>query len=162
VRRLLPSPLLSTALFALWILLAQSLSPGTLMLALALAIFWPAVTATLRPMPVRARKPLVMLRLFGRVLVEMLRSNAEVARLILKRARRDIPSGFVHIPLQLQDPNGLAVLAMIVTFTPGTAWVRLSADGRQLVLHVIGVDDQAALVDFVKHHYERPLVEIFQ
>ena len=162
MRWLLPSPVLSVALFLLWILLMQSLSAGTLVLGTVMAIFWPAVTAGLRPAPVRLRRPLVMARLFGRVVLEMLRSNAEVAWAILTRRSRDIPSGFVHIPLELRDPNGLAVLAMIITFTPGTAWAQLSADNRVLLLHVLAIQNEADLVAFIKRHYERPLMEIFE
>lgn len=162
MRRLLPSPVLSVALFLLWILLMQSLSAGTLVLGTVMALFWPAVTAGLRPAPVRLRRPLVMARLFGRVVLEMLRSNAEVAWAILTRRSRDIRSGFVHIPLELRDPNGLAVLAMIVTFTPGTAWAQLSADNRVLLLHVLAIQNEAELVALIKRHYERPLMEIFE
>ncbi len=162
MRWLLPSPMLSVALFLLWVLLMQSLSAGSLVLGAILAIFWPAVTAGLRPAPVRLRRPLVMARLFGRVVIEMLRSNAEVAWVILTRRSRDIPSGFVLVPLELRDPNGLAVLAMIVTFTPGTAWAQLSADNRVLLLHVFAIQSEADLVAFIKQHYERPLREIFE
>jgi multicomponent K+:H+ antiporter subunit E len=140
----------------------QSVSFDTLALGLALAIFWPAITSSLRPAPVRARKPLVMLRLFGHVVLEMLRSNVEVGRAILTRSQRNLRSGFVHIPLDLTDPNGLAVLAMIVTFIPGTAWVQLSADRRLLLLHVLEVHDEASIIQSIKRHYELPLMEIFQ
>jgi multicomponent K+:H+ antiporter subunit E len=150
------------ALLLLWILLMQSLSAGTLVLGAALALFWPAVTVGLRPTPVRLRRPLLMARLFCRVVLEMLRSNAEVAWAILTQRSRDIRSGFVFIPLELKDPNGLAVLAMIVTFTPGTAWAQLSADNRVLLLHVLAIQSEANLVTFIKQHYERPLREIFE
>lgn len=162
MRWLLPSPVLSVALFLLWILLMQSLSAGTLVLGTVLAIFWPAVTVRLRPAPVRLRRPLVMARLFGRVVISMLRSNAEVAWAILTRRSRHIRSGFVHIPLELRDANGLAVLAMIITITPGTAWAQLSADNRVLLLHVLAIQNEADLVAFIKRHYERPLMEIFE
>lgn len=162
MRRLFPSPALSVALLLLWILLVQSLSAGTLVLGAALALFWPAVTVGLRPTPVRLRRPLVMARLFFRVIPQMLRSNAEVAWAILTRRSHDIRSGFVFIPLELKDPNGLAVLATIVTFTPGTAWAQLSADKRVLLLHVLAIQSETELVAFIKQHYERPLREIFE
>ncbi len=162
MRRLIPSPVLSLALLLLWILLMQSLSAGTLLLGAALALFWPVVTSGLRPAPVRLRRPLVMARLCGRVVLEMLRSNVEVAWAILTQRSRDIRSGFVLVPLELRDPNGLAVLAMIVTFTPGTAWAQLSADNRVLLLHVLAVQNEADLVAFIKQRYERALMEIFE
>jgi multicomponent K+:H+ antiporter subunit E len=154
--------MLSAALLMLWILLMQSVSAGTLLLGVALAIFWPAVTAHLRPRPVKLRHPVTLLRLVGRVIIDMLQSNAEVAWAIISRRSDTLPSAFVKVPLELSDANGLAVLSMIVTFTPGTAWVQLSADGKVLLLHVLVARDEARQVAFIKQRYERPLMEIFQ
>lgn len=162
MRRLIPAPALSVALLLLWILLMQSVDAGTLVLGTALALFWSAVTVRLRPAPVRLRKPFVMARLFCRVVLEMLRSNAQVAWAIITQRSRGTRSGFVLIPLELRDPNGLAVLAMIVTFTPGTAWAQLSADHRVLLLHVLAVPSEAKLVALIKQRYERSLKEIFE
>jgi len=85
-----------------------------------------------------------------------------VARAILAGAGPGTRPGLVDIPLELEDPNGLAVLAMIVTFTPGTAWVQLSADRRRLLLHVLAIEDEAAVIQLIKRRYEGPLMEIFQ
>jgi multicomponent K+:H+ antiporter subunit E len=68
----------------------------------------------------------------------------------------------VRIPLQVRDPNALAVLAMIVCITPGTSWAELSLDRSVLLLHVLEVDDPQSIVDHVKQHYEQPLMEIFE
>ncbi len=161
MRRLFPAPLLSVALLLLWLLLMQSSSASTVVLGAALAIFWPVATARLRPGRVRLHRPVVMARLFGRVVIDMLRSNVQVARAILTRRSSEIRSAFVEIPLELKDPNGLAVLAMIITFTPGTAWVQVSADRRVLLLHILDLEDEGALIQLVKRRYERALMEIF-
>ena len=102
------------------------------------------------------------LALLARVVSDMLRSNAQVAWLVLSRGSRHAGSGFVRIPLELRDPNGLSVLAMIVTFTPGTAWAQLSADNRVLLLHVLVPHDEAGIVSLIKRRYEAPLREIFE
>jgi len=162
MRTLLPSPLLSLWLLVLWILLMQSANAGTLALGTVLAVFWPAVTSRLRPARVRIRKPFTILRLFAQVVLDMLRSNVQVARAILLGTRPGTRRALVEIPLELEDPSGLAVLAMIVTFTPGTVWVQLSADRRLLLLHVFAIEDEATLVEFIKRRYERALMEIFQ
>ncbi|MFT7116866.1 MAG: multicomponent K+:H+ antiporter subunit E, partial [Rhodoferax sp.] len=57
MKRLLPAPLLSVALFVLWLLLNRSLALSQLLLALLLALAIPLITAGLRPMPVRIRRP---------------------------------------------------------------------------------------------------------
>jgi multicomponent K+:H+ antiporter subunit E len=162
MNRLLPSPALSVALFLLWIVLMQALDVGTLLLGVAMALFWPVATAGLSPSAGRIRRPLLLARLFGRAFVEMLRSNAEVAWAILTRRPSTLRSGFVKIPLELTSPNGLAALAMIVTFTPGTAWAELSDDRRVLLLHVLAIENEADLVALFKRRYERPLIEVFE
>jgi multicomponent K+:H+ antiporter subunit E len=160
--RLLPSPLLSIALFVLWLVLVQSAAPGDLLLALGLALFWPAVTRRFTESTSRPRKPIVIVTLFLRVVGDMLKSNAEVTWALLTRRPSDVDSRFVRIPLDLKDPGGLFVLAMIVTFTPGTAWAELSADKRELLLHVFSARDDRPVIAAIKGRYERPLREIFE
>jgi multicomponent K+:H+ antiporter subunit E len=162
MKRLLPAPALSLGLFVLWILLAQSLSPGTLLLGVALALVWPALTARLAGGAPQPRRPAVMARLFLQVVGDMLRSNLAVASALIGRRQRTIRSSFVQIPLELADPAGLSVLAVIVTMTPGTAWVELSLDKRLLLIHAFDVQDEGALVAAIKDRYERPLKEIFE
>ena len=162
MKRLLPAPLLSAALFVLWLLLNQSLSPGNLLLALVVAWLVPLLTRGLRPLPVRIRRPGTVLRLGLTVVADTVASNLAVARLLLTPGRPRHGAAFVHIPLELRDPNALAVLAMIVCITPGTAWVELSLDRSMLMLHALEVDDPQTLIDHVKQRYERPLMEIFE
>ena len=68
----------------------------------------------------------------------------------------------MRVPLDLRDPNALAVLAMIICLTPGTAWGELSLDRSTLLIHVFDVDDEQAFIAMVKSRYERPLMEIFE
>ncbi|MDB5930306.1 MAG: multisubunit potassium/proton antiporter, PhaE subunit [Polaromonas sp.] len=162
MKRLLPAPLLSLALFALWLLLNRTLDIGHLLLALVLALAIPVFTAGLRPVPVRMRRPGLVLGLVVRVLADSLRSNLALARLLLRPGGRRHPAGFVQVPLDLRDPNGLVVLAMIVCLTPGTAWAELSRDRTVLLLHALEVDDAHAMAALVKARYEQPLMEIFE
>ena len=162
MKRLLPAPLLSLALFALWMVLNRSLSAGDALLGLVLCVVIPLLTRGLRPLPVRVRHPLTILQLGLRVAADTVESNWVTLRLFLFPGSRRHPSGFVHIPLELRDPNALAVLAMIVCITPGTSWAELSMDHSMLMLHVLELGDQPAFVAMVKERYERPLMEIFE
>ena len=161
-KRLVPAPVLSLALLVLWLLLNRSLSAGHIVLGTVLALAIPLLTAGLRPLPVRIRKPGAVLRLALAVAVDTVRSNVAVARLLLAPGRRRHPAGFVHIPLDVRDPNALAVLAMIVCITPGTAWAELSLDRSVLLLHVLELDDATTVIADVKRRYEAPLMEIFE
>lgn len=160
--RVLPSPLLSGVLFLLWLLLSQSLSVSTLLMGALLSVVLPILTSGLRPAAVRVKKPGTILRLVVRVVLDMLRSNLAVGRAILTKRSEAVSSAFVRIPLDLRDPNGLAALATIICFTPGTSWAELAFDRSVLLIHVLEVGDEAALVAWIKQHYERPLMEIFE
>ena len=162
LKRLLPTPLLSVALFILWLLLNHSASAGHLLLALVFAIAIPLLTAGLRPLPVRIRRPGVILRLMLTVAADTVHSNLTVIRMLLTPGPPCHPANFVHIPLQLRDPNALAVLATITCLTPGTVWAELSLDRSILLLHVLQADDPQAIAAHIKERYERPLMEIFE
>ncbi len=162
IKRILPAPLLSLALLALWLLLNRSVSAGNLVLGGILALAIPLLTAGLRPLPVRIRAPGTVLRLALTVMADTVQSNIAVSRLLLSPGHRRHPSGFVQIPLELRDANALAVLAVIVSIAPGTAWAELAVDRSMLMLHVLEIDDEAAFIAQIKRRYEHPLMEIFE
>lgn len=162
MKLLFPAPLLSVALFVLWLLLTHSVSRGHIVLGAILGLLIPIATRGLRPLPVRVRHPLTTLKLALTVVYDTSVSNFQVVRFLLLPRLRKHSAAFVHIPLELRDPNGLAVLAMITCITPGTAWAEISRDRSVLLLHVLEVDDAQTIIDHVKTKYERPLMEIFE
>ncbi len=164
MKRWLPSPPLSLALFVVWLLLNQSLAPATLLLAAILAIVVPVLTKGLRPAKVTMRRPWRALRLAGVVACDLVRSAWSVARLLLGRRSAAMTPRFLRVPLTLRDPNGLAVLSMIMCLTPGTAWGEISFDRSTLLIHLFDLEDDQVPVflAMVRERYERPLMEIFE
>ena len=159
--RLLPSPLLSLVLAVIWPVLNQSWSLGHLLLGALLAIIIPIFTERLRADRPVLRRPGVMLRLFFIVLKDIITSNIDVARLILGRESAIRP-GFVWVPLSIDDPHAIVLLAGIITMTPGTLSADVSADRRYLLVHAFNINDQAELIASIKARYEAPLMEIFK
>jgi multicomponent K+:H+ antiporter subunit E len=162
IDRLLPAPLLSASLFALWLVLNQSLSAGHLLLAAVLGLLVPPLTARLRPGEARIRRPALLMRLIFTVGIDVLTSGCEVGWGILRSRWRGPNGAFVRIPLDLRDPGALASLAIITTVVPGTVWSELALDRSVLLLHVFDLVDEAAFVARYKSRYEQPLKEIFQ
>ena len=163
MRRLLPAPLLSLALLALWLLLVRSISVDQLLLGAALAWFMPWAFASLRPGRSRIRRPLVLLRYIGIVGRDVLLSNLQVLRGVLQAPEAAAErSRFVVIPLSVRDPFALASLAIVTTVVPGTVWSELARDGSAMLLHVWDLRDEAAFIAHFKQHYEQPLIEIFE
>jgi multicomponent K+:H+ antiporter subunit E len=162
VKRWLPSPWLSAALFAFWLLLNQTVAPLHLLLGAIVGYVMPRLTLPLRPAGARLRRPAVVVRLVAIVGWDVVRSGLEVGAGML-RARRRAPQGrFVLVPLVLRSPHALASLAVITAVVPGTVWAELAIDRSALLLHVFDVDDEAAFVAHYKSRYERPLQEIFE
>lgn len=162
LKKILPAPLTSASLLALWLVLARGVSPGQLLLGLVLALAVPRLTAKLRPTRVRVRRPLVVVRFILTVGHDVLLSNFEVARGVLAWRWRRPDSRFVVIPLELRDPLGLAALSMVTTVVPGTVWSELALDRSAVMLHVWDVGNEEAFIARFKARYEKPLREIFE
>lgn len=163
MRRILPHPMVAGFLLAAWLLLTESASPGAFLLGGVLALGGSWLLASLAPPRARLRRLAVVPGLIRDVLVEVVRSNNAVARIILSPAgsgtRR---SGFVRIPLEMRDAYGLAALACILTATPGTVWVEYDAEEGTMLLHVLDLIDDTDWVRIVKEKWERRLMEIFE
>lgn len=153
---------LPIALLAMWLMLNDTLSLGQLLLGTALVLFVVLTTATMRPLRARLRRPWVAVVLGFRVAVDIIRSNIMVIGIVLGPEERRRHGGFMEIPIDMRDPHGLAMLAAIITSTPGTVWSDLSADGRMLTLHVLELKDREYWLRTIKQRYERPLMEIFE
>jgi multicomponent K+:H+ antiporter subunit E len=162
MRRWLPFPLLTVSLLALWLLLAGSLAPGTIILGGVLAIGAAQALTALTPPKTRLRRPRAVFRLALVVLAEIARSNWAVARIILLPGVRQRKSGFVRIPLDMRAPYGLAALACIITATPGTLWVEYDSADNTMLLHVLDLIDEEEWVRIIKGRYETRLMEIFE
>lgn len=159
---LLPYPLLSAGLLALWLLLNQSVSPGQVVLGVILAVLMPWAMAALRPEKPRIRRPGSILRLTGMVILDILRSNLAVGAIIVRSRTPGVNAGFLTIPLEMRSRHGLAVLSIIITSTPGTIWVNYDSASGTLLLHVLDLVDKTAWIRLIKDRYERQLMEIFE
>ena len=148
-------------MFAGWLMLNASLSAGHLLLALLMALVIPLAVERWRPDKAQPRRPLVALRLLLRVLLDVVTANITVARQVLGPEAKLRP-GWVWVPLDLRSPHAMAMLAAIVTLTPGTVSSELAEDRRHLLVHALHVDDAAALVAEIKTRYETPLKAIFE
>ena len=163
MKRLLPSPLLSLVLLLTWLLLNQSVEAAHLLLGSLLAIVAPLLARPLQPHGyARIHRPLALLTLLVKASVEIIRSCINVSRIILFSRPERLNSRFIRIPLDMQSPHGLAVLAGIINLTPGTVWVEILPDSHDLVLHVFDLHDTQWWIETVKQQYERPLMEIFE
>jgi multicomponent K+:H+ antiporter subunit E len=162
VNRWLPTPLLSLALWALWLLLNESVAVTHVLLGFILALLIPWLVAPLNPPGGRLRKPAVLARLVFRVGGDVVMSAMQVGFGVLRAWRRPPRGTFVVVPLDLRDPYALAALAIICTVIPGAVWSELAPDRSALMVHVFDLDSEEAYISHFKQSYEQPLKEIFE
>lgn len=160
MKRILPFPLLTAALFAMWILLT-GFSPGHFLLGAVVALGVSRVMFSLAPEQPRIRLGSAILKLAAIVIVDIVRSNIAVAKVCLFNPR-ERTSGFIQLPTELRDPYALAAFAIIITATPGTLWLQHDARHNRILIHVLDLIDEAAWIDLIKNRYERLLMEIFE
>ena len=160
MRRLLPRPGLSLALFLLWAALTNAASPGTLLLGLLLALVLPFVVAPFWPDALRVSRPGVALKFAAHIAWDILLANWAVARRVVGPVAKLHPA-FVEVPLDLRDPFAATVLASIVSLTPGTVSIDVDRERWVLQLHALDAPDPDALVRQIKQRYEKPIREIF-
>lgn len=159
MKRLLPFPLLATAIFGMWVLLT-GFSLGHILLGAVIAILLSRVMLPLAPARPRIRFGKALMKLTAIVFADIVRSNIAVARIVLFRPS-ERKSGFIRLPIELDNPYALATLAIIITATPGTLWLQHEAHNKIVLIHVLDLVDEAQWIELMKNRYETLLTEIF-
>lgn len=160
-RKWLPHPVLSVLLAASWLLLQQTLTLPHLMAAAALGLVIPRLISSFLGLRVKVRSPRTVVTLVLVVLWDIVVSNATVARIVLNPWSRPHPA-WVRVSLDIRQPNAVALLATIITTTPGTLSCIVDDVRAVIWVHALDCSDPAALVAQIKHRYEHPLKEIFE
>ncbi len=170
MQRLFPAPFRSLLLLMVWLLLNNSIAPVYLLTGSVLSWFIPWATLAFHDQSLRLNGQIgKRLRLGGRYLLVLLWdiviANAQVVMRVLG-SNQALRPGFVVMPLDIQDPLGITVLAGTICLTPGTVsadvYPHNSKQPKFLLLHVLDMTDEKALIAEIKQRYEQPLLEIFQ
>lgn len=161
IARIFPYPLLTVSLVIFWLVL-NTFSLGHLILGSIVAMIASMAMAALRPVKPTFRRWYLLPKLILIVLFDIVRSNISVAQIILFKKEKNRRSGFLNIQLELKHPIGLATLAVILTSTPGSAWLEYNSSQGTLLLHVLDNVDETAWTALIKNRYEKLLMEIFE
>ena len=104
---------------------------------------------------------LTSLLVLGLVFVrEVVAGGATTAWFILRPGARPEPA-LVRVPYAGLSSTGAALLACLVTLTPGTSTVDLDVDRHCLLIHLLDGRDPQGAVDGIRRMFERRLRSLF-
>jgi multicomponent Na+:H+ antiporter subunit E len=102
-----------------------------------------------------------VLSLFLLFLKELAMSAIRVAILVLQ-PKMDMKPGIFAFPLTVDRDFEIALLANLITLTPGTLSVDASEDRKYLFVHAIDCSDIAAGKEDIANGFERKIMEAFR
>ncbi|MBU0745462.1 MAG: Na+/H+ antiporter subunit E [Gammaproteobacteria bacterium] len=159
-QRWLTHPWLSVLLAITWLLLQHSVSVFHVLSGVLIGLIVPRLLKDFLPAPRRLNMRAAV-RLGGVVLWDIVVSNITVARLVLGPMSRMQPA-WVPVPLTLTHPTAIALLATIITTTPGTVSCTIDEERHEILVHALNCDDPAQMAADIKSRYETPLLAIFE
>lgn len=92
---------------------------------------------------------------------ELTFSSVQVAWDVVTPVHRSRPA-IVAIPLDITKPTQITVLANLISLTPGSLSLDVSADQRTLYVHGMFVDDPAEFRNKIKSGFERMVREAME
>ncbi len=106
----------------------------------------------------RASRVIGLILLF---LYELVMSAWRVLRIVI-RPKLDLNPGFIAFPLTVESDFEIALLANLITLTPGTLSVDVSEDRKVLYIHCIDVPDPEGTIADIRNGFERKIMEAFR
>jgi multicomponent Na+:H+ antiporter subunit E len=92
---------------------------------------------------------------------ELVLANLRVAYDVVT-PRHHMQPGVISIPLEAHTDVEITVLANLISLTPGTLSLDVSADRRTLYIHAMYIDAPEAFRRKIKDGFERRVLEVFR
>ncbi len=127
----------------------------------ALRVFWPRDAAGGNEGLRYFDKVLEAARFAGFFGVELTRANLTMARYTISPLSQLKP-GIVAIPLEEMTDTELTMLANLITLTPGTLSLDVSADRTHLFVHCMDASDPDGIRRDIKAGFERRVLELWR
>ena len=159
IDRVLPHPFVSVLVGLSWLMLGHSSEAFDIFMAIMLGLIIPKIVQ-----PFIVRTPNIhwqpAIRLIFVVLWDIIVSNIRVAKQVLGPTKNLHPKWF-RVPLDTDHEHVNALLAMIITTTPGTVSAGIDQERGDILVHALSCDDIDAEIEAIKVRYEIPLIDIF-
>lgn len=153
--------LINLILTVIWGAISASFTPLNLILGFAAGALslW-LIRRELAPItyPLRPFRLALLIALFFK---ELAVSATKVAILVMRR-RMALKPGIFSYPLTVRSDFEIALLANLITLTPGTLSVDVSEDRKMLYVHALDCADPGSLRQDIARGFERRVREAFE
>ena len=96
-------------------------------------------------------------------LFELMVSAARVALVVIRPdMSKAVRPAIVAVPLSVKSDAEITLLANLITLTPGTLSVDVSADKSVLYVHALYMDDRDAMIADIANGFEKKIREVFE
>ncbi len=92
---------------------------------------------------------------------ELIKANLRVTWEVLTR-RHHMRPGVIAVPLDLETDAQIMLLTTLITLTPGTLSLDVSADRKTLYIHAMFIRDREQMQHAIKHGFERRVREVLR
>lgn len=153
--------LLNLLLALVWLALTGEFTPRNFTMGFVAGYLVLRVTRRVLPPTRYFSRILQVLRFFGFFMWELFKANVRVAYDILT-PRHHMRPGVVAIPLDVSSEAEISLLANLITLTPGSLSLDVSADRRVLYVHTMYLDDVESFRARIKQGFERRIMELLR
>jgi len=136
-------------LFGFWLILSPGVTFQTILLGGAVSLlvvyYSKDILFTTDEMPLYRFRHLVnMVRFIGILLVEIIKANIDVAKIVLN-PKMPIRPQFIRVPMMLKNDMNKVIYGNSVTLTPGTLTVDIDETG--FIIHALTDEAAEAMTD---------------
>jgi multicomponent Na+:H+ antiporter subunit E len=151
----------TVGLALLWVSATGSFTAGNLAVGACLGYLVLAVTQRAPNVRTTLRRTRLAAGLLGFFLWELVLSNLRVAYDVISPRYRISP-GVVGVKLDARTDLEITLLANLITLTPGTMSLDVSADRKVLFVHSMYLEDRDAFERSIKKGFERRVLQVLR
>jgi len=145
----------------IWIAMTGQFTPGNFVVGLGLGLLILIFTRRAIGSPNYIRKVGQVLNLALFFIWELILANLRVAYDVVTPSHHMQP-GVIGIPLAARTDLEITVLSSMISLTPGTLSLDVSADRKMLYIHAMYLDDVEAARRKIKDGFERRVLEVLR
>lgn len=145
----------------IWMAMNAAFAPGDFGVGLGLGFLILLFTRRIIGAPNYIQKVGQVLNLVLFFLWELVLANLRVAHDVVT-PRHHMQPGVIGIPLEARTDLEITVLASLITLTPGTLSLDVSADRQTLYIHAMYIDEVEAFRRKIKDGFERRVLQVLR